>query len=65
MFADEGQTPRFTLPPNYKPENDPYSDAWGKFKGPAERQRLPEMLRVYYAMTANLDWNIGRLLEGD
>jgi arylsulfatase A-like enzyme len=63
MFADDGPTPRFTLPPNYKPENDPYADAWGRFKGPAERKRLPEMMRVYYAMVANLDWNVGRLLK--
>jgi hypothetical protein len=27
MFADEGQTQGFTLPPNYKPKNDPYADA--------------------------------------
>ncbi len=63
MFADEGKTPRFTLPPNYRPENDPYSDAWGRFKGPGERKRIPEMMRVYYAMAANLDWNVGRLLQ--
>jgi arylsulfatase A-like enzyme len=63
MFADEGQTPRFTLPPNYQPQNDPYSDAWGRFKGPGERQAIPRWLRVYYAMTANLDWNVGRLLK--
>ena len=62
-FADDGTTPRFTLPPNYKPENDPYADAWGRFNGPGERKRLPEMMRVYYAMAANLDWNIGRLLK--
>ena len=63
MFADEAGKSRFTLPPNYKPDNDPYSDAWGRFKGPRERQSIPEWLRVYYAMTANLDWNIGRLLK--
>ncbi len=63
MFADEGGRPRFTLPPNYKPENDPYSDAWGRFKNEAERRAIPRMMRGYYAMTANLDWNVGRLLE--
>jgi arylsulfatase A-like enzyme len=63
MFADEGGKPRFTLPPNYKPENDPYSDGWGRFKGPAERRELPAMMRAYYAMTANLDWNVGRLIK--
>jgi arylsulfatase A-like enzyme len=63
MFADEGQTPRFTLPPNYASENDPYADAWGRYKGPEERKQIPEMMRIYYAMVANLDWNVGRLLQ--
>ncbi len=63
MFADDGPTPRFALPPNYKPENDPYADAWGRFKGPAERKQIPEWMRVYYGMVANLDWNVGRLLK--
>ncbi len=58
MFAD---TP-FELPPNYKPENDPYADAWQRFR-PGEREQLEEWQRVYYAMTANLDWNVGRILE--
>jgi arylsulfatase A-like enzyme len=63
MFADEGKTPRFAPPPNYKPENDSYADAWGRFAGPEERKQLPEWMRIYYAMAANLDWNIGRVLQ--
>ena len=63
MFADEGGTPRFKLPPNYKAENDPYADDWGRYKGPEERGTIPAMMRGYYAMTANLDWNLGRLLK--
>jgi arylsulfatase A-like enzyme len=59
MFANE----RFTLPLNYAPTNDPYSDAWGRFKGPRERESIPNWLRVYYAMAANLDWNLGRVLQ--
>lgn len=58
MFKDI----EFTLPPNYKEENDPYADAWGRL-APWERKMLPEWMRVYYAMVANLDWNIGRLLK--
>ena len=51
----------FELPPNYRLENDPRADAWARLdeRGRAE---LPEWMRVYYAMTANLDWNIGRLV---
>lgn len=63
MFADEGGTPRFKLPPNYKPDNDPYADAWGRFKTPEERASILRMMRGYYGMIANLDWNIGRLLK--
>ena len=52
----------FSLPPNYKPENDPHADAWAVLDD-AERAQLPEWMRGYYAMVANLDWNVGRLLE--
>lgn len=52
----------FTLPPNYRDENDPYSDTWAMMSD-AERTKIPEWMRVYYAMTTNLDWNIGRLVK--
>ncbi|MCK9221514.1 MAG: sulfatase [Limnochordia bacterium] len=58
MFRDV----EFGFPPNYKPENDPYADPWARLN-PAERAQLDEWQRVYYAMTANLDWNVGRLLQ--
>ncbi len=58
MFEDVG----FPLPPNYASENDPYADAWARFR-PGEREVLPEWMRVYHAMVANLDWNVGRLLN--
>jgi len=57
MFQDVA----FPNPPNYKPENDPYADGWGRMN-PNQRKSLPSWRRHYYAMTANLDWNIGRLL---
>lgn len=49
-------------PPNYKDENDKYADAWGRLQ-PEQRKSLEVWRRNYYAMTANLDWNIGRLLD--
>ena len=58
MFRDVD----FPLPPNYRDENDPYGDTWA-IMSPAERAALPEWMRVYYAMTANLDRNVGRLLQ--
>ncbi len=52
----------FHLPENYLPENDPHADAWARLSD-EEREQLTEWMRVYYAMTANLDDNIGRLLD--
>lgn len=51
----------FELPPNYKPVDDPHADAWARLSQD-ERAQLTEWMRVYYAMTANLDWNVGRLV---
>lgn len=52
----------FTFPPNYREENDPYADAWGRLSS-WEREVLLEWMRVYYAMVSNLDWNVGRLIR--
>jgi len=50
----------FALPPNYMPDNDIHADNWAKLSK-EERGELTEWMRVYYAMVANLDDNIGRL----
>jgi arylsulfatase A-like enzyme len=53
----------FPHPPNYCAENDdPYADDWARFTE-GERKQLADWMRVYYAMTANLDSNVGRLLQ--
>jgi len=52
----------FPNPPNYLPKNDAFADLWGRFF-PGARKHLPHWRRVYYAMTANLDWNLGRILS--
>jgi len=57
MFADV----EFELPLNYKPNNDPHADQWARLNDD-QRAELTEWMRVYYAMTTNLDWNIGRLV---
>ncbi len=50
----------FGVPPNWRQEIDsPYGDSWSDIKKTPEM--LDEWMRVYYAMTANVDWNIGRL----
>ena len=54
----------FALPETWQEEPDPYMDrntdkqAWLKRWKP----QLPDMMRVYYAMTAGLDEQIGRVL---
>jgi len=57
MFKDT----KFPPSPNYSDKMDPYGDGWSNIK------KTPEMLerwmRVYYAMTANLDYNVGRLID--
>ncbi|MEG0942575.1 MAG: sulfatase [Angelakisella sp.] len=52
----------FPLPPNYLPENDPHADAWAQLSE-QERSELSNWMRCYYAMTANLDDNIGRIMD--
>ncbi|MBI5831948.1 MAG: sulfatase [Armatimonadetes bacterium] len=55
-FADVDFPPAET----YRDEPDtPYGDAWSN--EPKTAAKVREWKRVYYAMTANLDWNLGRL----
>ena len=63
VSADDAEMLEFSLPANYKPENDPYSDDWGRFRDDEERRQIPEWMLVYHAMVANLDWNFGRLVK--
>lgn len=55
----------FPLPETWSDAPDPYMD---RFTDPDRwlahyKVRLPEFMRYYYAMTANLDGNVGRLLD--
>jgi len=50
------------LPANYSGRDDPYADQWGRFKA-CDRAKIPEYLKIYYAMAANLDDNLGRLVR--
>lgn len=58
MFRDT----EFPVPPNYKKKNDPHADGWAKFM-PGKRRHINDWKRVYYAMTANLDENVGRIIR--
>lgn len=61
-YLEKFKDKEFSLPPNYLPENDPHADNWAVLSE-EERSELTEWMRVYYAMTANLDDNIGRLMS--
>ncbi len=55
----------FSLPHTWSDTPDPYMD---RFTDPVRwlehyKKNIPEFQRVYYAMVANLDWNVGRLLD--
>ena len=53
----------FPNPPNYRPHDDePYADAWARLSD-AQRARLEDWRRGYYAQTTSIDWNFGRLIE--
>jgi arylsulfatase A-like enzyme len=57
MFKDV----KFSLPPNYSSAKDPYGDEWSNID--CDPEKLDEWMRIYYAMTANLDWNVGRIID--
>ncbi len=61
-YLDRFRGVRFGYPPNYSEDDDPHADGWCTFRD-GERDELPEWMRVYYAMVANLDWNVGRLMD--
>jgi arylsulfatase A-like enzyme len=52
----------FPPPKNYSEKLDPYGDAWSNKGWPKDLEERAERMRVYYAMIANIDWNLGRLL---
>jgi arylsulfatase A-like enzyme len=62
-FWDRFSEESFPHPPNYRAENDePYTDAWARLSE-GERASLPSWRRGYYAQTASIDEQFGRLLD--
>jgi arylsulfatase A-like enzyme len=61
-YENEYRDREIPLPANYSDVPDPYADAWGT---PPKnyRQHLPDMMRVYHAQNANLDYQLGRIME--
>lgn len=52
----------YQLPPNYAEEDDPHGDIWAHISA-QNRRSMPEWMRIYDAMCANVDDNVGRLVE--
>ena len=58
MFEDV----EFDYPKNYCDTDDPHADDWARIR-PQDRKKIPEWMRVYYAMVANVDKNVGRIKQ--
>ncbi|MFQ5806486.1 MAG: sulfatase [Phycisphaerae bacterium] len=64
-YYDMFKKAEFPLPASWSDTPDQYMDRHTDLKRWLEywKPKLPEFQHVYYAMSANLDWNIGRLLR--
>jgi arylsulfatase A-like enzyme len=61
-YADMYRDKKMPLRPNYRNEPTKYGDAW-QTPAPDYAQYLQQMMQVYYGQTANIDWNVGRLMD--
>ncbi|HTL27700.1 MAG TPA: sulfatase-like hydrolase/transferase, partial [Tepidisphaeraceae bacterium] len=62
QYADMYRDKKMPLRPNYRAEPTTYGDDW-QTPAPDYAEYLQQMMQVYYAQTANIDWNIGRLMD--
>jgi arylsulfatase A-like enzyme len=62
QYADMFRNVTLPTPPNYSSVSDPYADDLQKLP-PHFDKLVHEWRQVYYAQTANLDWNLGRLMK--
>jgi len=61
-YAERFRNVTLPKPPNYAYDSDPYADAWATLP-PDYHQAVDRYRRAYYAQTANIDWNVGRMME--
>lgn len=61
-YAEMFRGKKLPVRPNYSEQRDIYADDWAR---PGEKyfEELPGYMRGYYAQTANIDWNLGRLVK--
>ena len=61
-YLDLYRNVKLPEPPNFSLESDPYADNWARL--PQNYGKVVDQWRrVYYAQSASIDWNLGRLLE--
>ena len=61
-WAERFRETKIPRPPNFSLNSDPYADSWQKLP-PNFDAEVDDEVRAYYAQTANLDWNLGRLMK--
>jgi arylsulfatase A-like enzyme len=61
-FTEQFRNVRIPLRPNYSDTPDPYADSWAT-PGPEYRSNVGQYQQGYYAMTADIDRALGRLLN--
>ncbi|MBI1895770.1 MAG: sulfatase [Acidobacteria bacterium] len=61
-YAEKFRDTRIPLRPNYSGTPDPYADTWAT-PPPDYGQLVHRFQRAYYAQAANLDWNLGRIVN--
>lgn len=60
-LAEKFRDKKIPVRRNYSEQRDAYADAWAT--PPRDYfQNLPQFMQAYYAQTANIDWNLGRLV---
>jgi arylsulfatase A-like enzyme len=60
-FTERFRSVKFPLRPNYSETPDPYADTWAT-PGPNYHAQVNQFLQGYYAMSADVDRALGRLL---
>jgi arylsulfatase A-like enzyme len=61
-YAEMFRNVEIPLRRNFSDQNDPYGDAWARLPRDYRRQ-VVQFQQAYYALTANIDWNLGRLMQ--
>ncbi len=61
-FSEQFRKVKIPLRPNYSDTPDPYADTWAT-PGPDYRSHVDQFQQGYYAMSADVDRTLGRLLD--